>query len=81
VAPGLSCFYEASAKEFCEDLTGGIGHQGFRRGRSGILLRWGQARREPVSLRSTFQSALSRQLALRQYPGHEVVKSSAGTCA
>ena len=66
VASGLPCVYKASTKEFCQDLTGGIRYQGFRRGRSEISPRWAQARREPFSLQSRLQSVPLRQRALPQ---------------
>jgi hypothetical protein len=70
VAPGLSSLYKASTEELCQDLTGGVRHQGFRRGRSGILLQWVQTRREPFSPQSRSLSIPSRRRVLPQCPGH-----------
>ena len=78
VTSGLPYFYKTGPKEFCQYLTGGVRHQGFRRGRFGILLRWAQARREPFSLQSTPQSIPSRQRALPQCPGHALSNRARG---
>ncbi len=78
VAPGLPRFYKSGTKQFCQYLTGGVRHQEFRRGRSGISLRWVQARRATFSLQSTPQSIPSRQRALPQRPGHALLSRALG---
>ena len=55
VAAALSYFYESGADQFCEDLTGGVGHREFRPERSKTSFRQERFRRAPASLRPTLR--------------------------
>jgi hypothetical protein len=67
----LSCFYESSANQSCEDLTGGVGHREFRPERSKTSFRQERFRRASASLRPTLQSILERQRWLLRYHDRE----------